>query len=109
VGRTLGANRLLAGFACGERQCGRPLNSVVRLHVGIIGAALICIAITLGIVGGYVLIARNCDRRGAPWPRQSEMLKHLNGAERLMLCALYVLVIALAIAGAILAETSRAI
>ena len=33
VGRTLVANRLLAGSACGKRQRGRPLNSVVRRHV----------------------------------------------------------------------------
>ena len=32
MGRTLVANRLLAGSACGKRQRGRPLNSVVRLH-----------------------------------------------------------------------------
>ena len=32
VGRTLVANRLLAGFACGKRQRGRPLNSAVRSH-----------------------------------------------------------------------------
>ena len=30
MGRTLGANRLLAGSACGKRQRWRPLNSVVR-------------------------------------------------------------------------------
>src|SRR5438477_452947 len=30
VGRTLVANRLLAGSACGKRRRGRPLNSVVR-------------------------------------------------------------------------------
>ena len=30
MGRTLDANRLLAGSACGKRQRGRPLNSVVR-------------------------------------------------------------------------------
>ena len=30
MGRTLGANRLLAGSACGKRRRGRPLNSVVR-------------------------------------------------------------------------------
>jgi ribosomal protein S18 acetylase RimI-like enzyme len=35
VGRTLVANRLLAGSACGKVQRGRPLNSVVRLHVNI--------------------------------------------------------------------------
>jgi len=33
VGRTLVANRLLAGSACGKRRCARPLNSVVRAHV----------------------------------------------------------------------------
>jgi hypothetical protein len=33
VGRTLGANRLLARSACGKRHRGRPLNSVVRLHL----------------------------------------------------------------------------
>jgi hypothetical protein len=33
VGRTLDANRLLAGSACGKRQRARPLNSVVRHHV----------------------------------------------------------------------------
>jgi CdiI immunity protein len=32
VGRTLGANRLLARSACGKRQRGRPLNSVVSCH-----------------------------------------------------------------------------
>src|SRR5258706_7551068 len=32
VGRTLGANRLLAGSACGKRHRVRPLNSVVRQH-----------------------------------------------------------------------------
>ena len=32
MGRTLVANKLLAGSACGKRQRGRPLNSVVRLH-----------------------------------------------------------------------------
>jgi len=32
VGRTLVANRLLAGSACGKRHRGRPLNSVVRWH-----------------------------------------------------------------------------
>ena len=30
MGRTLGANRVLAGSACGKRRRGRPLNSVVR-------------------------------------------------------------------------------
>ena len=30
VGRTLVANRRLAGSACGKRQRARPLNSVVR-------------------------------------------------------------------------------
>jgi hypothetical protein len=33
VGRTLVANRLLAGSACGKRQRVRPLNSVVRRHL----------------------------------------------------------------------------
>jgi hypothetical protein len=32
VGRTLVANRLLAGSACGKRQRGRPLNAIVRSH-----------------------------------------------------------------------------
>ena len=32
MGRTLDANELLAGSACGKRQRGRPLNSVVRPH-----------------------------------------------------------------------------
>ena len=32
MGRTLVANKLLAGSACGKRQRGRPLNSVVRHH-----------------------------------------------------------------------------
>jgi quercetin dioxygenase-like cupin family protein len=32
VGRTLVANRLLAGSACGKRRRGRPLNSVVSHH-----------------------------------------------------------------------------
>jgi hypothetical protein len=32
VGRTLVANRLLGGSACGKRQRVRPLNSVVRQH-----------------------------------------------------------------------------
>jgi hypothetical protein len=30
VGRTLVANRLLAGSACGKRRRGRPLNTIVR-------------------------------------------------------------------------------
>jgi uncharacterized protein (DUF983 family) len=34
VGRTLGANRMLAGSACGKRRRGRPLNSVVRQRMG---------------------------------------------------------------------------
>jgi hypothetical protein len=33
VARTLVANKLLAGSACGKRQRGRPLNSLVRRHV----------------------------------------------------------------------------
>jgi hypothetical protein len=33
VGRTLVANRRLAGSACGKRRIVRPLNWVVRLHV----------------------------------------------------------------------------
>jgi len=33
VGRTLGANRLLACSACGKRQRGRPLNAIVRHHL----------------------------------------------------------------------------
>jgi hypothetical protein len=41
VGRTLGANRLLAGSACGKRQRGRPLNSVVRHHMGQLRPAII--------------------------------------------------------------------
>ena len=32
MGRTLVANRWLAGSVCGKRQRGRPLNSVVRQH-----------------------------------------------------------------------------
>jgi hypothetical protein len=32
VGRTLVANKLLAGSACGKRRRGRPLNSVVSQH-----------------------------------------------------------------------------
>ena len=32
MGRTLVANRLLAGSACGKRQRGRPLNAIVRLQ-----------------------------------------------------------------------------
>jgi hypothetical protein len=39
VGRTLGANRLLAGPACGKRHRGRPLNSVVS-NLRKLGAAL---------------------------------------------------------------------
>jgi acyl carrier protein len=35
VGRTLDANRWLAGSACGKRRRGRPLNSVVRRLVGL--------------------------------------------------------------------------
>jgi hypothetical protein len=34
VGRTMVANTLLAGSACGKRQRGRPLNSVVSHHKG---------------------------------------------------------------------------
>jgi hypothetical protein len=33
VGRTLGANRLLAGSACGKRRRGRPLNRFVSVHM----------------------------------------------------------------------------
>ena len=33
MGRTLAANKLLAGSACGKRQRGRPLNSVVRATI----------------------------------------------------------------------------
>lgn len=33
VGRTLDANRLLAGSACGGRQRGRPLNTIVSCHL----------------------------------------------------------------------------
>jgi len=42
VGRTLDANRLLAGSACGKRHRGRPLNSVVRCHleIAIFGAGV---------------------------------------------------------------------
>jgi hypothetical protein len=43
VGRTLVANRRLAGSACGKRRCGRPLNSVVmrrRAFVVAFGVAL---------------------------------------------------------------------
>jgi hypothetical protein len=40
VGRTLVANRLLAGSACGKRRRGRPLNSVVRLLMGNVRVAL---------------------------------------------------------------------
>ena len=32
MGRTLGANRLLAGSACGKRHRGWPLNWVVKCH-----------------------------------------------------------------------------
>jgi hypothetical protein len=32
MGRTLVANRSLAGSACGKRRCARPLNSVVSRH-----------------------------------------------------------------------------
>jgi acyl carrier protein len=35
VGRTLGANQVLAGSACGKRQHARPLNSVVSCQVGL--------------------------------------------------------------------------
>ena len=33
MGRTLVANRLLAGSACGKRQRGRPLNAIVRFNL----------------------------------------------------------------------------
>ena len=33
MGRTLVANRLLAGSACGKRQRGRPLNAIVSHHL----------------------------------------------------------------------------
>src|SRR5260221_250554 len=33
VGRTLVANRLLAGSACGKRHRGRPLNAIVSHHL----------------------------------------------------------------------------
>jgi hypothetical protein len=32
LGRTLVANRLLAGSACGKQSRGRPLNSIVSPH-----------------------------------------------------------------------------
>src|SRR5258706_12223707 len=35
VGRTLVANRLLAGSACGKRHRGRPLNATVRQPIEI--------------------------------------------------------------------------
>src|SRR5258706_4081966 len=39
VGRTLVANRLLAGSACGKRQRGWPLNSVVRAQLATVEAS----------------------------------------------------------------------
>ena len=33
MGRTLGANKLLAGSACGKRHHGRPLNAIVRATI----------------------------------------------------------------------------
>ena len=41
MGRTLVANRLLAGSACGKRHRVRPLNSVVRCHVSSIAKTAI--------------------------------------------------------------------
>jgi hypothetical protein len=65
VGRTLVANKLLAGSACGKRCRGRPLNSVVRKHFemiaevhapsrkstisAIFGAVLIVVALAISL------------------------------------------------------------
>jgi len=66
VGRTLVANRWLAGSACGKRQRGRPLNSVVRRHLKT-RAALIVIAVSSAAAGlsGYVGARLIHDQK--PW------------------------------------------
>ena len=63
MGRTLGANRLLARSACGKRQRGRPLNSVVRTHRKVPqeppsqvrkAVVLLWVSLILGILGTFV-------------------------------------------------------
>ncbi len=55
MGRTLVANRLLAGSACGKRHRGRPLNSVVRHQAMSDFAALAVWALVAGVIAGVVV------------------------------------------------------
>jgi hypothetical protein len=55
VGRTLVANRWLAGSACGKRRHARPLNSVVRQHADMDTAA------------EFQQRRRLAGRKSAPW------------------------------------------
>ena len=47
-----------------HRQRGRPLNSIVRLHVGTIGAALAITGAFVWFVGGNIVVERHYRRRG---------------------------------------------
>ena len=59
VGRTLVANRLLAGSACGKRHRGRPLNAIVSHHlesgrVGSIASSSTALEYPVATVGDHL-------------------------------------------------------
>jgi hypothetical protein len=56
VGRTLDANGLLAGSACGKRRRGRPLNSVVSWHRKMRRAIVMAFLLGVAFVLGQTLI-----------------------------------------------------
>jgi hypothetical protein len=75
VGRTLVANTLLAGSACGKQQRGRPLNAIVRRHqmssardwiipTAVCGVVLLVTAVILGGFLGDFLFSDACLDRG---------------------------------------------
>ena len=74
MGRTLVANRLLAGSACGKRQRGRPLNAIVRPHVStalrwaIITGTVVFLAHLAFAIALFVSVHRSSDgQAGFVW------------------------------------------
>jgi hypothetical protein len=88
VGRTLGANRVLAGSACGKRRRVRPLNSVVRHHLNQLrGAIGLLTALAAGPSLGQDVV-RITFHSGYPMPGTSvenvlvEVRRHTSKPER---------------------------
>jgi hypothetical protein len=77
VGRTLAANRLLAGSACGKRRRGRPLNAIVRQHMdqlwswGVAFGGMVAVNVLYMMLSSWIRtvyeLAKSSPTKRPPW------------------------------------------